>query len=51
VWDSLHKIGEQQRQAKIGAVNVLHPEEETNLKESIYTWNKSEIRAEKMKKV
>ena len=51
LWDSLHKMEEQQRQTKIGAVHVLHPEEETNLKECIRIWNKSEIRAEKMKEV
>ena len=49
IWDLTHKMSEQHRQKKIEAVNIANPEEESNLRASIGTWNASECRERKMR--
>ena len=51
IWDLTHKMSEQHRQKKIEAVNIANPEEESNLRASISTWNASECRERKMREM
>ena len=47
IWDSLHKMTEQQRQTKKAAVKEVNPEEESKLSGAIAKWNSSSVRQEK----
>ena len=50
-WNFLAKMTEQNRQEKLQATVTLNPEEETNIRESINTWNQLEIRLMKAQEV
>ena len=54
LWNSLQKMNTQQRVETLSAVKTVNPREETNLRESIKTWNNSDFKRDKaaeMKKV
>ena len=51
MWNYLEKMKTIKRHEKLAAVQTLNPEEETNIRECISTWNKSEVKAQKMKEL
>ena len=51
IWKTLQKFVEQNRQEKSDAINILHPEEQSRLRESINVFNKSEFRERKMREM
>ena len=50
-WDKLGKLETQNRVAKESAIKTINPKEESNLRNAISNWNKSEVRMQKMAEI
>ena len=51
LWNYLSKLSAQRRHEKLAAIQTLNPEEDTNIRECINTWNKSDVKKQKVKEM